>query len=127
MASKVPVTSPCCEDQTDVDADSPGTTIWLHHRLVGIWWFGQSSFRGDDIFGAILEDASMNLYIIAMLRDAVSILQKLLTRDPTQCLGSGKADAEEIKRHPFFKDLSFDDVLNKCIPPPYFPTIFTAS
>jgi len=48
---------------------------------------------------------------------------QLLTRDPARRLGSGKADAEEIKRHPFFKDVSFDDVLNKRIPPPYFPSI----
>ena len=46
-----------------------------------------------------------------------------MTRDPTRRLGSGKADAEEIKRHPFFKDVNFDDVLHKRIPPPYFPTI----
>jgi hypothetical protein len=42
-------------------------------------------------------------------------------------LGSGKADAEEIKKHSFFKDVNFDDVLNKRIPPPYFPTIVSTS
>jgi hypothetical protein len=52
----------------------------------------------------------------------LNILQ-LLNRDPTRRLGSGKEDAEEIKRHPFFRDVNFDDVLNKRIPPPYFPTI----
>jgi serine/threonine protein kinase len=102
---------------------------------------GQSPFRGDDedeIFDAILEDEP--LYPITMPRDAVSILQKvrfevyimpklfmtcpqLLTRDPNRRLGSGKGDAEEIKRQPFFKDVDWDDVLNKRIPPPYFPTI----
>ena len=101
---------------------------------------GQSPFRGDDedeIFDAILEDEP--LYPITMPRDAVSILQKvcqstvgccfllsfwkLLTRDPARRLGSGKDDAEEIKRHPFFKDVNFDDVLNKRIQPPYFPSI----
>ena len=102
---------------------------------------GQSPFRGDDedeIFDAILEDEP--LYPITMPRDAVSILQKvyskcsvdmsrteimsqLLTRDPARRLGSGKEDAEEIKRQPFFKDVSFDDVMNKRIPPPYFPKI----
>lgn len=51
---------------------------------------------------------------------------QLLTRDPARRLGSGKTDAEEIKRHPFFKDVNFDDVLNKRIPPPYFPTIVRA-
>jgi len=105
---------------------------------------GQSPFRGDDedeIFDAILEDEP--LYPITMPRDAVSILQKvvftrlwlvllnlrcpqLLTRDPNRRLGSSKADAEEIKRHPFFKDVNFDDVFNKRIPPPYFPTIVSS-
>ncbi len=101
---------------------------------------GQSPFRGDDedeIFDAILEDEP--LYPITMPRDAVSVLQKvnrfdfsdndcshgiqLLTRDPTRRLGAGKTDAEEIKRHAFFKDTNWDDIMNKRIPPPYYPTI----
>ncbi|KIJ59483.1 hypothetical protein HYDPIDRAFT_183991 [Hydnomerulius pinastri MD-312] len=97
---------------------------WAFGVLTYEMLLGQSPFRGDDedeIFDAILEDEP--LYPITMPRDAVSILQKLLTRDPTRRLGSSKADAEEIKRHPFFKDVNFDDVLNKRIPPPYFPTI----
>ncbi|KAH7910855.1 hypothetical protein BJ138DRAFT_1152001 [Hygrophoropsis aurantiaca] len=97
---------------------------WAFGVLTYEMLLGQSPFRGDDedeIFDAILEDEP--LYPITMPRDAVSILQKLLTRDPTRRLGSTKADAEEIKRHPFFKDVNFDDVLNKRIPPPYFPTI----
>jgi classical protein kinase C len=50
-------------------------------------------------------------------------MSQLLTRDPARRIGSGKEDAEEIKRQPFFKDVSFDDVMNKRIPPPYFPKI----
>ncbi|KAF9013343.1 hypothetical protein BDQ17DRAFT_1396420 [Cyathus striatus] len=97
---------------------------WAFGVLMYEMLLGQSPFRGDDedeIFDAILEDEP--LYPITMPRDAVSILQKLLTRDPNRRLGSGKEDAEEIKRQPFFKDVSFDDVLHKRIPPPYFPTI----
>ncbi|KAG6844667.1 hypothetical protein H0H87_005035 [Tephrocybe sp. NHM501043] len=97
---------------------------WAFGVLTYEMLLGQSPFRGDDedeIFDAILEDEP--LYPITMPRDAVSILQKLLTRDPARRLGSTKDDAEEIKRQPFFKDVNFDDVLNKRIPPPYFPTI----
>ncbi|KAH6911535.1 AGC/PKC protein kinase [Coprinopsis sp. MPI-PUGE-AT-0042] len=97
---------------------------WAFGVLTYEMLLGQSPFRGDDedeIFDAILEDEP--LYPITMPRDAVSILQKLLTRDPTRRLGSGKEDAEEIKRQPFFKDVNWDDVLHKRIPPPYFPTI----
>lgn len=97
---------------------------WAFGVLTYEMLLGQSPFRGDDedeIFDAILEDEP--LYPITMPRDAVSILQKLLTRDPSRRLGSGKDDAEEIKRQPFFKDVNWDDVFHKRIPPPYFPTI----
>ncbi|KIJ54841.1 hypothetical protein M422DRAFT_24731 [Sphaerobolus stellatus SS14] len=97
---------------------------WAFGVLMYEMLLGQSPFRGDDedeIFDAILEDEP--LYPITMPRDAVSVLQKLLTREPTRRLGAGKADAEEIKKHPFFKDVNWDDVFNKRIPPPYFPTI----
>lgn len=55
------------------------------------------------------------------------ICLQLLTRDPNRRLGSTKEDAEEIKRQPFFKDVNFDDVLHKRIPPPYLPTIVRAT
>lgn len=51
---------------------------------------------------------------------------QLLTRDPNRRLGAGKEDAEEVKKHPFFKDVNFDDILHKRIPPPYFPTVVCA-
>jgi serine/threonine protein kinase len=115
---------------------------WAFGVLTYEMLLGQSPFRGDDedeIFDAILEDEP--LYPITMPRDAVSVLQKvstplppvvpsdrheLLNRDPTRRLGSGKEDAEEIKRHPFFRDVNFDDVVHKRIPPPYFPTIVSS-
>ncbi|KAJ7069991.1 protein kinase C1 [Mycena amicta] len=97
---------------------------WAFGVLTYEMLLGQSPFRGDDedeIFDAILEDEP--LYPITMPRDAVSILQKLLNRDPQRRLGAGEEDAEEIKRQPFFKDVNWDDVVHKRIPPPYFPTI----
>ncbi|KAF8755302.1 Protein kinase c [Rhizoctonia solani] len=100
---------------------------WAFGVLTYEMLLGQSPFRGDDedeIFDAILEDEP--LYPITMPRDAVSILQRLLTRDPSKRLGSGPTDAEEIKAHPFFNTVNFDDVLNKRIPPPYYPTISSA-
>lgn len=48
---------------------------------------------------------------------------QLLLRDPIRRLGAGEDDAEAIKRHPFFRDVNFDDVHHKRIPPPYKPTI----
>ncbi|TIA06016.1 protein kinase C, partial [Aureobasidium pullulans] len=102
-------------------------------RSVDWWAFGvliyqmllqQSPFRGEDedeIYDAILADEP--LYPIHMPRDSVSILQKLLTREPELRLGSGPTDAQEIMSHPFFKNINWEDIYHKRVPPPFLPTI----
>lgn len=88
----------------------------------------QSPFRGEDedeIYDAILADEP--LYPIHMPRDSVSILQKLLTREPDQRLGSGPTDAQEIMNQPFFRNINWDDVYHKRIPPPFLPQIKSAT
>lgn len=97
---------------------------WAFGVLIYEMLLGQSPFKGDDeeeIFDAILEDEP--LYPIHMPRDSVQILQRLLTREPHRRLGSGPTDADEIKAHPFFRDMAWADVYNKRIPAPYFPTV----
>ncbi|KDE08462.1 AGC/PKC protein kinase [Microbotryum lychnidis-dioicae p1A1 Lamole] len=101
---------------------------WAFGVLIYEMLLGQSPFRGDDedeIFDAILEDEP--LYPIHMPKDSVSILQKLLTRDPTRRLGAGESDAAEIKAHLFFKDTNWDDIFHKRVPSPFFPNITSAT
>ncbi|KAK3677876.1 Serine/threonine kinase [Recurvomyces mirabilis] len=102
-------------------------------RAVDWWAFGvliyqmllqQSPFRGDDedeIYDAILADEP--LYPIHMPRDSVSILQKLLTREPEMRLGSGPTDAQEIMSHAFFRNINWEDIYAKKIPAPFIPTV----
>lgn len=88
----------------------------------------QSPFRGEDedeIYDAILADEP--LYPIAMPRDSVSILQKLLTREPDQRLGSGPTDAQEIMSQPFFRNIVWDDIYHKRLEPPFLPQIKSAT
>ncbi|KAH7134316.1 hypothetical protein EDB81DRAFT_887120 [Dactylonectria macrodidyma] len=106
-------------------------------RAVDWWAFGvliyqmllqQSPFRGEDedeIYDAILADEP--LYPIHMPRDSVSILQKLLTREPDQRLGSGPTDAQEIMSQPFFRNIVWDDIYHKRVQPPFMPTIKSAT
>jgi len=106
-------------------------------RAVDWWAFGvliyqmllqQSPFRGeaeDEIYDAILADEP--LYPIHMPRDSVSILQKLLTREPESRLGSGPRDASEIMEQPFFRSINWDDIYNKRVEPPYKPQISSAT
>lgn len=102
-------------------------------RAVDWWAFGvliyqmllqQSPFRGEDedeIYDAILADEP--LYPIHMPRDSVSILQKLLTREPELRLGSGPTDAQEVMSHAFFRNINWDDIYHKRVPPPFLPSI----
>ncbi|KAI4204238.1 MAG: hypothetical protein LQ346_001654 [Caloplaca aetnensis] len=102
-------------------------------RAVDWWAFGvliyqmllqQSPFRGEDedeIYDAILADEP--LYPIHMPRDSVSILQKLLMREPELRLGSGPTDAQEIMSHAFFRNINWDDFREKKVPPPFLPQI----
>jgi serine/threonine protein kinase len=88
----------------------------------------QSPFRGEDedeIYDAILADEP--LYPIHMPRDSVSILQKLLTREPDQRLGSGPTDAQEIMSQPFFRTTNWDDIYHKREAPPFLPQIKSAT
>lgn len=106
-------------------------------RAVDWWAFGvliyqmllqQSPFRGDDedeIYEAILSDEP--LYPISMPKESVSILQKLLTREPTDRLGSGPTDAQEVMSHAFFKNINWDDIYLKRVPPPFKPAIKNAT
>ncbi|PKI84421.1 Pkc1p [Malassezia vespertilionis] len=101
---------------------------WAFGILLYEMLLGQAPFRGDDedeIFDAILEDEP--LYPIQMPRESVSLLQRLLTRDPSKRLGAGPDDAEEVKAHPFFRDVRWDDLLQKRITPPFCPTLKNAS
>lgn len=84
----------------------------------------QSPFRGEDedeIYDAILADEP--LYPIHMPRDSVSILQKLLTREPELRLGSGPTDAQEVMSHAFFRNINWDDIYHRRVPPPFLPSI----
>ncbi len=48
---------------------------------------------------------------------------QLLQRDPTQRLGCGKDDGDEIIRHPFFQGIDFEKLLHKVYQPPFKPKV----
>lgn len=104
-----------------------------YDKAVDWWAFGvllyqmiltKTPFKGDDeeeVFNAILTDEP--LYPISMSKEAVDIIQKLLTRDAKLRLGSSERDAEEIMEHPYFADVNFDDIFSMKVTPPYKPDV----
>mmetsp|Transcript_33933 Transcript_33933/g.33457 ORF Transcript_33933/g.33457 Transcript_33933/m.33457 type:complete len:98 (+) Transcript_33933:238-531(+) len=55
--------------------------------------------------------------------EAKDLLSKLLTKDPDKRLGSGVNDAQDVKSHPWFANISWDDIYNKGQKPPYTPQL----
>ncbi|KAI7889297.1 kinase-like domain-containing protein, partial [Mucor mucedo] len=97
---------------------------WAFGVLMYEMLLGQSPFKGEDedeIFDAVLEDNI--LYPINMSKNSVSICEALLERNPEKRLGGGKGDAQEVKNHPFFAGVNWEDMLAKKVPPPFLPTI----
>jgi serine/threonine protein kinase len=88
--------------------------VLLYEMLVGITPFFTN--RKEDIFHNIeFEELKIPEFI---KEDTASLLRGLLQKDPWKRLGGSSRDAEEIKEHPYFKDVNWDDVYNKRIRPP---------
>ena len=54
------------------------------------------------------------------------IFQKLLQKNPTKRLGA-KLDAEEIKEHPWFKQVDWQKMIDKKLDPPFIPYVSSVS
>jgi len=50
-------------------------------------------------------------------------INRLLVKDPARRLGGGVLDGEELKQHPFFATLNWDDVAKKKVTAPFVPRI----
>ncbi|XP_075741478.1 ribosomal protein S6 kinase alpha-5-like isoform X2 [Rhipicephalus microplus] len=55
--------------------------------------------------------------------DVKDFILKLLIKDPRKRLGGGIEDAEEIKRHRFFKGINWEDLAAKKVPAPFVPKV----
>ncbi|XP_066550535.1 ribosomal protein S6 kinase alpha-5 isoform X2 [Amia ocellicauda] len=54
---------------------------------------------------------------------AKDLMQRLLIKDPKKRLGSGPTGAEEVKKHPFYQKINWDDLAAKKVSAPFKPVI----
>uniref|UniRef100_A0A8K9X6X5 protein kinase C n=1 Tax=Oncorhynchus mykiss TaxID=8022 RepID=A0A8K9X6X5_ONCMY len=96
-----------------------GLGVLIFEMLVG-----ESPFPGDDeeeVFDSIVNDEVR--YPRFLSTEAISIMRRLLRRNPERRLGAGEKDAEEVKKHPFFRSVDWDGLLAKKVRPEFIPTI----
>uniref|UniRef100_A0A673HAT4 protein kinase C n=1 Tax=Sinocyclocheilus rhinocerous TaxID=307959 RepID=A0A673HAT4_9TELE len=96
-----------------------GLGVLIYEMLVG-----ESPFPGDDeeeVFDSIVNDEVR--YPRFLSPESVSIIQKLLQKNPEKRLGAGEQDANEVKRHRFFQGIDWEALLAKRVKPPFLPSI----
>ena len=58
-----------------------------------------------------------------MTDEEIDLIKKLLTINPEERLGNGPRDADDIKAHPYFKDVDWDKYYKKEVKPPFIPKL----
>uniref|UniRef100_A0A3Q3G3H1 protein kinase C n=1 Tax=Labrus bergylta TaxID=56723 RepID=A0A3Q3G3H1_9LABR len=96
-----------------------GLGVLIYEMMVG-----ESPFPGDDeeeVFDSIVNDDVR--YPRFLSPESVSLIQKLLQKNPEMRLGAGEEDAAQIKRHKFFQSIDWNALLAKKVKPPFLPVI----
>ncbi|XP_028918533.1 serine/threonine-protein kinase N2 isoform X2 [Ornithorhynchus anatinus] len=96
-----------------------GLGVLIYEMLVG-----ESPFPGDDeeeVFDSIVNDEVR--YPRFLSTEAISIMRRLLRRNPERRLGAAEKDAEDVKKHPFFRLIDWNALMAKKLKPPFVPTI----
>ena len=52
---------------------------------------------------------------------------QLLRKNPERRLGATERDAEDVKKQAFFRNVNWEDLLMRRVPPPFVPTIVSQS
>uniref|UniRef100_A0A7N5ZUF4 Ribosomal protein S6 kinase beta-2 n=1 Tax=Anabas testudineus TaxID=64144 RepID=A0A7N5ZUF4_ANATE len=104
-----------------------------HNRAVDWWSLGALMYdmmTGSPPFTAENRKKTIDKILKCKLNlppyltiDARDLIKKLLKKNPAQRLGCSKADCADIQKHPFFKHINWDDLLNKRVEPPYKPQL----
>ncbi|XP_031419603.2 serine/threonine-protein kinase N1-like isoform X1 [Clupea harengus] len=96
-----------------------GLGVLIYEMLVG-----ESPFPGDDeeeVFDSIVNDEVR--YPRFLSSEAIGIMRRLLRRNPDRRLGSSEKDAEDVKKQPFFRNIDWEALLLRKVPPPFLPCI----
>ena len=101
-----------------------------HGRAVDWWSLGILMFdmlNGGPPFGAENKEKTIEKILKCRLpplpaylsAEAKSLMKKLIKKNPTERLGSGPRDADEIKEHAFFRSVDWQAVLQRRVEPPF--------
>ncbi|KAK2159070.1 hypothetical protein LSH36_159g06031 [Paralvinella palmiformis] len=96
-----------------------GLGVLIFEMLVG-----ESPFPGDDeeeVFDSIVNEEVRYPHFLS--NEAVTIMRRLMRKNPEKRLGSSERDAEDVKKQAFFRHINWEDLLQRRVVPPFKPTV----
>jgi len=85
---------------------------------------GEAPFPGHDeeqIFDAIISNDVDYPYTMSI--SATNMIRKLLQKNPLKRLGAGPNDANDVKKHTFFRHTDWHGMMHKSVPAPFIPSL----
>ena len=92
----------------------PGVDIWAFGIMLYLFFTGSTPFKAKSE-AATLENIKNVKYTIDDFQnnipeEAKDLISKILVKDPTKRIGYNSEDYSEIKSHPFFKGIDFENL-----------------
>ncbi|XP_066572358.1 serine/threonine-protein kinase N2-like [Amia ocellicauda] len=85
---------------------------------------GETPFPGENRNQVLHNIVHMNVKYPGFLSsESIFIMKKLMKKNPSKRLGASKRGAEEVKKHPFFRSVDWQGLLEKKVKPPFVPTL----
>lgn len=94
--------------------------VLLYEMLVGNHPYKVNKQKKPDL-GIYLQKIDFSQLMIC--QEAKDLIKALLELDPKKRIGSGERDSEEIKLHPFFKGIDWNQIQEKNYTPEFIPSI----
>ncbi len=90
----------------------PGVDIWSFGIMLYLFFTGSTPFKGKEEAETLenIKNVKYSFDDNLVPEDAKDLISKILIKDPTKRLGYQSKDYSEIKSHPFFKDINFDNL-----------------
>jgi protein kinase A len=117
----------------------------FNHSFTVDWWslgiliyemiFGVVPFKGDKnmkTYAKILTEqplipdfrqTTFNRHKLRTKPHTRDIIERLLKKQAHKRLGAGMAGAQNVRKHPFFADMAWDQIIHQTFEPPYIPKI----